>query len=38
MAFWKKSDDPWDRKPEKRSAPVYTGPEAESSNEPGLLD
>ena len=32
MAFWKKSDDPWDRKPEKRKETVWyeqDSPEAE---------
>ncbi len=27
MAFWKKSEDPWDRKPEKNPAPPAPAPE-----------
>ena len=27
MAFWKKSEDPWDRKPEKKAAAPAPAPE-----------
>ena len=37
MAFWNKSEDPWDRKPEKRQAPTDWTAE-ETGPEPGLLD
>ena len=34
MAFWKKSDDPWDRKPEKREETTwYEPPPAEEEKE-----
>ena len=34
MAFWKKSEDPWDQKPKPVSRPA----QEEQSPEPGLLD
>ena len=37
MAFWNKSEDPWDRKPERRQAPADWTAE-EKGPEPGLLD
>lgn len=37
MAFWKKSEDPWDRKPERRSTP-QPRPGEETPEEPGILE
>ena len=37
MAFWKKSDDPWDRKPGRRQTPADWNAE-ETDPAPGLLD
>ena len=34
MAFWKKSDDPWDRKPEKRETNWYENNTAPVADEP----
>lgn len=40
MAFWKKSGDPWERKPEKRKPAVYNPDASAAPEEPrkGLLE